>query len=55
MPGAPAKAVEMFEKAVALDGTNPDMNDILAFAQEEIKEDNYVPVAEEKVRFETMF
>ena len=31
------------------------MNETLAFAREELKEDQYVPVQAEKTRFETMF
>ena len=54
-PGAAEKAIECFAKAVELDETNTDISDLLNFAREEFKEDNLVPVAAEKERFETMF
>ena len=54
--GSVDKAIELFEKAVQLDGgENHEMKDQLDFAQEERKEDNFVPVPAEKVRFEAMF
>lgn len=53
--GAPQKAIDLFKQACQLDDTNNEMNDRLAFAIEEFKEDNYVPVQAEKDRFEVMF
>ena len=41
----------MFAKACELDSTNPEMNDILDYAREELKEDEFVPVPAEKTRF----
>lgn len=53
--GAAEKAIESFQRAVELDPSNTDMAELLNFSQEEIKEDNYVPVPAEKERFEAMF
>ena len=38
-----------------MDPENTEIADKLAFAREELKEDNYVPVPAEKERFETLF
>ena len=38
-----------------LDPSNAEMNEQLQFAEEEFKEDSYVPVQAEKDRFEVMF
>lgn len=53
-PEAQLKAIELFEKAVQMDPENADMQELLKFASEEIKEDNHVPVPAEKVRFDTL-
>lgn len=54
-PGSAEKAIECFRKAFELDNSNGELNELLNFAQEELKEDNHVPVPAEKERFETMF
>lgn len=46
-----AKAIEMFEHAARLDPENNEVRDQLDFTREETKEDEYVPVPAEKVRF----
>ena len=55
VPGAAQKAIESLEKAHQLDQTIPELNDLLDFAREELKEDEYIPVPAEQVRFQTMF
>lgn len=49
--GAPEKAIECFQKATDLDSTNSEVKGLLEFAKEELKEDNYIPVPAEQVRF----
>ena len=49
------KAIELFARAVEMDPESAEMNELLNFAREEVKDDQYVPVPAEKVRFETLF
>ena len=51
VPGAAQKAIASLEKAHQLDQTIPELNDLLDFAREELKEDEYVPVPAEQERF----
>lgn len=48
---AAEKSIEMFEHASRLDPENNEVREQLDFTREEAKEDSYVPVPAEKVRF----
>lgn len=54
-PEAQQKALQLFERVVEMDPDNQEVVELLNFAREESKEDSYVPVPAEKVRFETLF
>ena len=49
------QAINMLQKAFELDPSNEQVKELLEFHIEEKKEDDYVPVPEEKVRFEALF
>ena len=55
VPSAAKEAIELLEKANKLDPENEPIKELLDFSVAEAKEDDYLPVPEEKVRFESMF
>lgn len=53
--GTAEQTIELLAKANELDPTNEQIKEMLDFHVAEEKEDNYLPVAEEKVRFDALF
>ena len=53
--GSAKEAIDLLTKANSIEPENEPIKELLDFAVAEAKEDDYLPVPEEKVRFETMF
>ena len=53
--GSAKQAIDLLVKANEADPENEPIKELLDFALAEAKEDDYLPVPEEKVRFEAMF
>ena len=55
IPKAAKEAIDLLVKANQIDPENEPIKELLDFSVAEAKEDDYLPVPEEKVRFESMF
>lgn len=53
--GSAKQAIDLLVKANEAEPENESIKELLDFAITEAKEDDYLPVPEEKVRFEAMF